>query len=95
MSYASVPPPHSPEQLAAGIAAASDFEKRHPAIAKQYVETHHRGGWPRIYPYDGWRARLAESWWVLTGRFTLHRAWQSGYDQHIWDDSARRANGGR
>lgn len=21
----------------------------------------HPGGWPRIYPYDGWRSRLAET----------------------------------
>jgi hypothetical protein len=35
-----------------------------------------------------------EAWWVLTGRFTLHRAWQNGYDQHIKDESARRAQGG-
>ena len=62
---------------------------------RQYVERTHPGGWPRIHPYDGWRARLAETWWVLTGRFTLHRAWQNGYDQHIHDESARRANGGR
>lgn len=58
---------------------------------RQHVERTHSGGWPRIHPYDGWRARLAEAWWTLTGRFTLHRAWQNGYDQHIMDESARRA----
>ncbi|KRQ11905.1 hypothetical protein AOQ73_05720 [Bradyrhizobium pachyrhizi] len=55
----------------------------------------HPGGWPHIHPYDGWRARISEAWWVLTGRFTLHRAWQKGYDEHIRDDSARRAAGGK
>jgi hypothetical protein len=38
------------------------------------LECTHRGGWPRIHPYDGWRARIAEAWWTLTGRFTLHSA---------------------
>lgn len=76
------------------------YDKQRKAIVsapngRQHIETTHSGGWPRIFPYDGWRARLAESWWVLTGRFTLHRAWQSGYDQHTRDESARRANGGR
>ena len=61
----------------------------------QYEVVDYRGGWPHIHPYDGWRARIVEAWWTLTGRFTLHRAWQNGYDQHIRDESARRANGGR
>lgn len=54
----------------------------------------HRGGWRRIYPYDGLRARLAEAWWVLTGRHRLHAAYQDGYDDHTRDESLRRANGG-
>ena len=61
----------------------------------QNIERDHPGGWPRIWPSNSWRARLAEAWWTLTGRFTLHRAWQAGYDRHIQDESARRANGGR
>lgn len=58
---------------------------------QQSSERRHSGGWPRIHPYDGWRARAAEAWWVLTGRFTLHRAWQTGYDQHIQDEGVRRS----
>ncbi len=39
--------------------------------------------------------RVRELWWILIGKHTLHSAWQRGYDQHIMDESARRANGGR
>jgi hypothetical protein len=55
----------------------------------------HPGGWP-IYrrPNWEWRQRLVEAWLVIVGRHSLHRAWQRGYDQHIMDESARRANGG-
>jgi len=61
----------------------------------QSTPTHHPGGWPRIYPYDTLWRRAREAWWVLRGHWSLHRAWQAGYDQHIMDDSMRRARGGR
>jgi hypothetical protein len=61
--------------------------------AQQHCETHHPGGWPRIYPYDGLWRRLREAWWILSNQQSLHRAWQSGYDCHIQDESARRARG--
>jgi hypothetical protein len=47
------------------------------------------GGWPSI------RQNVREAWWCLTGKWSLHRAWQKGYDQHIMDESARRARGGK
>jgi len=31
-------------------------------------------GWPR------WYQRLVEAWWILTGRWSLHGAWQNGLD---------------
>lgn len=62
-------------------------------MATQFIEKTHPGGWPRIHPYDGALARIREAWWVLTGRFTLHRAWQRGYDQHISDEGLRRSRG--
>lgn len=48
----------------------------------QYVEpdprkwTIHRNrrGWPR------WYQRWLEAWWIITGKWSLHRAWQDGKD---------------
>jgi hypothetical protein len=34
-------------------------------------------------------------WAVASGRWSLHRAWQRGHDDHIEMESARRARGGR
>lgn len=60
----------------------------------------HPGGWPRAKwcrsPF--WHeffARTNDLWLVFSGKQSLHRAWQRGYDQHIMDDSARRARGGK
>lgn len=33
-----------------------------------------RHGWPRFQ-------RLLEAWWILTGKWSLHRAWQKGHDR--------------
>lgn len=33
-----------------------------------------RKGWPR------WYQRFAEAWWIIRGTWSLHRAWQIGYD---------------
>jgi len=33
-----------------------------------------RRGWPR------WWQRYVEAWWIVTGRWSLHRAWQAGHD---------------
>lgn len=30
---------------------------------------------------SNWRYRLTEAWWVLTGRWSLDRAWQNGFEQ--------------
>jgi len=48
-----------------------------------------RRGWPTIWQ------NVREAWWCLTGKWSLHRAWQRGYDQHISDESLRRSRGGR
>lgn len=61
----------------------------------QHKPTHHPGGWPRIWPYDTLRRRVREAWWVLQGRWSLHQAWQRGYDQHAMDEGLRRARGGK
>ena len=42
-----------------------------------------------------WFQRWIEAWWVLTGQWTLHRAWQNGYDDHAVDEAARRMRGGQ
>lgn len=49
----------------------------------------HPGGWQN---YRGtFFGRLYEACLILCGSHSLHRAWQRGYDQHIMDESARRA----
>ena len=53
----------------------------------QHRETMHPGGWKRFVRFP----RLYDVWLVASGRVSLHRAWQSGYDQHIIDDGIRRA----
>lgn len=38
-----------------------------------------------------WYQRLLEAAWIVSGRWSLHRAWSEGYTRHIQDESARRA----
>lgn len=48
--------------------------------------TWHPGNWPRYPMMTRWqraRQRVREAWWILTGRHSLHRAWQFGHDQGI------------
>lgn len=33
-------------------------------------------GWP-LFSHQ-----VREAWWILTGKWSLHRAWQKGYDDH-------------
>lgn len=47
------------------------------------------------FGYRRQASKLHECWLILTGRISLHRAWQAGYDDHIREESARRAMGGR
>lgn len=63
--------------------------------AKQACPRNHPGGWRSIYPYDSVKRRLIEAWWIVSGQWSLHRAWQRGYDQHAQDESLRRARGGK
>ena len=44
-------------------------------VAKQVIEPHPLG-------FHMWRNLqwAREVWWVITGRWSLHRAWQSGHD---------------
>lgn len=51
--------------------------------------------WDLRKPWKRGLHRFRECWWVLTGRYSLHIAWQRGYEQHIMDESARRARGGQ
>jgi hypothetical protein len=54
-------------------------QRRHDEFWAPYRPASHihrnRYGAPRWY----WRA--VEAWWVLTGRWSLHRAWQNGLDE--------------
>jgi hypothetical protein len=46
-----------------------------------------------------WRHRIWDARQILTGKTTLQRTftqgWQAGYDEHIQQESARRAMGGQ
>ena len=56
----------------------------------------HPGGWRTYHgPFFERVNRLLDAWRCLTGHYSLHRAWQRGYDQHIRDESLRRARGGK
>jgi hypothetical protein len=56
----------------------------------QYIEKMHPGGWRRVYNYDSIWRRILEAWWVLSGKHSLHAAWQSGYDyngrEKMWQE---------
>lgn len=54
--------------------------------------THIGGGWrmkisPRGYPV--WWHRWLEAWWIVTGKWSLHRAWQAGKDRGHLDEMMR------
>jgi hypothetical protein len=68
---------------------------RSKTAATQAMPRNHPGGWRSIYPYDSIKRRLIEAWWIVSGQWSLHRAWQRGYDQHAQDESLRRARGGK
>lgn len=45
----------------------------------------HPGGWPVFFTRIGvlrprWYQGIIEAWLILSGRWTLHRAWQAGFD---------------
>lgn len=49
-----------------------------------------RRGWPV------WWQRWLEAWWLVTGRWSLHRAWQAGVDHGSRMEYQRTViNGGR
>lgn len=69
----------------------------HP-IYNQFSETdprkwkihRNRRGTPR------WYQRWLEAWWIVTGRWSLHRAWQDGLDHGAKMEYRRTViNGGR
>jgi hypothetical protein len=48
-------------------------------------QTKHEGGWPIWKVWSTWEIsrwqRFREAWWALTGKWTLHKAWQAGHNQ--------------
>lgn len=56
---------------------------------KQYRAPHPLGFY--VWHRYAFTQRLREAWWCLTGVWSLHRAWQRGYDQHIIDHNMLRA----
>ncbi len=59
----------------------------------------HPGGWhhyPMLTRRQRALQRVREAWWILTGKHSLHRAWQIGHDQGIAHEYQRVVvNGGR
>jgi hypothetical protein len=42
-----------------------------------------RRDWPiyrNRYGRPRWFQRWLEAWWIITGKWSLHRAWQGGFD---------------
>lgn len=78
-----------PKPTGAGVLATADDDQDDEATARQRLKTHHPGGWPRIRPYDTLRRRIREAWWVLKGSWSLHYAWQRGYDLGHADEYRR------
>lgn len=46
-----------------------DWQKSDP---RKWTIHRNRRGWPR------WYQRWLEAWWIITGKWSLHRAWQDG-----------------
>jgi hypothetical protein len=42
-----------------------------------------------------WWHRWLEAWWIVTGKWSLHRAWQAGKDKGHTDEIQRTLRGGR
>jgi hypothetical protein len=45
-----------------------------PEDPRPWVIHRNKKGWPR------WYQRWLEAWWIVTGKQSLHRAWQAGLD---------------
>lgn len=68
-----------------------------PSIIRQRHEPHPLGfhiwrdrrGWPTF------AQRVREAAWILSGKWSLHCAWQKGYDDHTAHESARVMRGGK
>ena len=41
--------------------------------------------------YPVWWHRWLEAWWIITGKWSLHRAWQAGKDRGHLDEMMRTA----
>ena len=70
--------------------AASEEKTTKEADPCPFKIHRNRRGWPR------WYQPILEAWWVLIGRWSLHRAWQAGI-HHGTEMEYRRTviNGGR
>lgn len=55
-----------------------------PLIVAQQIRPLHPLGfhiWRDKRGWVRWSQRIREAWWILTGKWSLHRAWQVGCDQ--------------
>lgn len=46
----------------------------HEPDPRRWVTHRNRSGWPC------WYQRWLEAWWIVIGKWSLHRAWQDGLD---------------
>lgn len=67
-------------------------------IGRQAPSPPHPGGF-RIYRDRSgtprWFQRFVEAWWIVTGRWSLHRAWQNGLDYGSMQEWRRMRAGGK
>lgn len=67
-------------------AAQRESLSKHPGGFRIYRNSR---GWPV------WWQRFAEAWWILTGQWSLHRAWQEGsFQGHSQEYQRIVVNGG-
>jgi hypothetical protein len=62
----------------------------HEPDPRKWTIHRNRRGWPC------WYQRWLEAWWIVTGRWSLHQAWQDGLDLGARREYQRTViNGGR
>jgi len=49
------------------------FQAAEPDLRKWKIHRNRRG-------WHAWYQRWLEAWWIITGKWSLHRAWQDGLD---------------
>lgn len=83
-------PDGSPALIRAPHPVYSHLRHMREADPRKFKIYRNRRGWPC------WYQRWLEAWWIVTGSWSLHRAWQDGKDYGTRMEYQRTVvNGGR